>query len=45
MTIQLQSARQSLRDFDLRALFIEELGWDNYKERGNSYASRMPPGT
>jgi len=31
MTIQLQSARQSLRDFDLRALFIEELGWDNYK--------------
>ncbi len=31
MTIQLQSARQTLRDFDLRALFIEELGWDNYK--------------
>ena len=31
MTIRLQSARRSLSDFDVRALFIEDLGWDNHK--------------
>ncbi len=30
--MQLQSTRQSLRDFDLRTLFIEELGWEGFKK-------------
>jgi len=32
MTIQLQSARQTLRDFDLPILFIDELGWEGFRK-------------
>ena len=41
MPMNTTRARQLLRNFDFRPLFIEELGWDRYNFRTGDYGPRV----